>query len=170
LVARGPLSNSTGGELAALINATSTAYGYRQKRINGPQNPVQPKRTGPRLARLEKGSSLRVADGPTETETESASLCQVETRGSQVPSTERRGKRTSSSAAMAKQGAKKMKDGNKKRLDLLLRIILVSNVSTRLQSPLPSRPSRIARDRSAHHFFDPYRLLPSNLLFVQLVG
>ena len=116
--------------------------GYLQKRINGPQNPVQPKRTGPRLARLEKGSSLRVADGPTETE--SASLCQVETRGSQVPSTERRGKRTSSSAAMAKQGAKKMKDENKKRLDLLLRIILISNVSTRLQSPLPSPPLRRA--------------------------
>jgi hypothetical protein len=38
---------------------------------------------------------------------------------------------------MAKQGAKKMKDENKKRLDLLLRIILISNVSTRLQSPSP---------------------------------
>ncbi|CAN6253859.1 unnamed protein product [Urochloa humidicola] len=31
---------------------------------------------------------------------------------------------------MAKQGAKKMKDENKKRLDLLLRIILISNLAS----------------------------------------
>ena len=62
------------------------------------------------------------------------------TGGSQVPSTNRRGRRTSSSTAMAKQGAKKMKDENRKRLDLLLRIILISNVSTHLQPPLPSPP------------------------------
>jgi len=45
---------------------------------------------------------------------------------------------------MAKQGAKKMKDENRKRLDLLLRIILISNVSTHLQPPLPSPPNEKA--------------------------
>jgi len=52
---------------------------------------------------------------------------------------------------MAKQGAKKMKDENKKRLDLLLRIILVSNVSTRLQSPLPSVAPRAGQIRESLH-------------------
>lgn len=74
---------------------------------------------------------------------------------------------------MAKQGAKKMKDENKKRLDLLLRIILISNVSTHLQYPLPSPPlpspplNRAGQIRGI--FSSPRRSLPSNLFFGQLV-
>jgi hypothetical protein len=72
---------------------------------------------------------------------------------------------------MAKQGAKKMKDENKKRLDLLLRIILISNVSIRLRYSLPSLSLLFTQSHGTDpwNLLVPRRSLPSNLLFGQLV-
>lgn len=62
------------------------------------------------------------------------------TRGLRHSGTNRRGSEPRAAQSWRRKGAKKMMDKNKKRLGLLLRVILASNVSTHLQSPLPSSP------------------------------